>query len=168
MLLPSPLVGSVREGLGVRGHAPRSTHHAPHATGPGSAPRACTGGEGEEVASSQAGVGAFGPRAARNSVPGRQGAPSAGSSTRSSPHQPATFQASTRNTPSPNSTGLVLAVPASMKLKFSSVPKKAAIPTKAPRISPSPISVSPTATSGANQGYHSCSSMKLRKSRYQP
>jgi hypothetical protein len=48
---------------------------------------------------------------------------------------------------------LVLVLPASSKLKSSSVPKKAAIPTRAPTIRPSPTRNSPIAISLANQVY---------------
>ena len=57
------------------------------------------------------------------------------------------------------STGLVLALPASMKLMFISAPQKAAIPTSPPRMIPTPTSSSPQTISLANQVYHWWASM---------
>lgn len=53
-----------------------------------------------------------------NTRPERQGVPSAESTQRSSPHQPAIFQASTNRMDSEKSTGLMLAVPAIGVLTF--------------------------------------------------
>lgn len=86
-----------------------------------------------------------------SSVPLCQGVPSAGSSQRSSPNQPATFHASIMAMPSRSMTGLVLTEPESRKLVFIRMPKKAATPTSAPTMSPTPISVSPMAIRGPNQ-----------------
>src|SRR5207249_7640565 len=47
---------------------------------------------------------------------------------------PAVFHARTRRKPSRSRTGLVLALPASMKLRFMNAPPTAAMPMNAPRI----------------------------------
>lgn len=83
------------------------------------------------------------PRLGVNTLPGFQGVPSAGSTYRSTPYYPATFQARINRMAMVNSTGFVLAVPASIKLMFMNAPKKAAMPTKAPMISAMPMSNSP-------------------------
>lgn len=49
------------------------------------------------------------------------------------------------------SSGFVLAEPAIMDFQFMNAPTKAAMPVNKPRISPVPISSSPTAVSFAHQ-----------------
>jgi hypothetical protein len=76
--------------------------------------------------------------------------PTAGSSQRSTPHQPAVFQAIINNMLMANITGLVLAVPAIMKFQFMNAPAKAEMPTNTPAIRAMPITTSLTATSLPN------------------
>ena len=66
-----------------------------------------------------------------------------------------------------NSTGFVLAVPASMKLKFIVIPPNAAMPVNRPRISAIPTAISPYTISCANQAAQWCSSMYSMNVRYQ-
>src|SRR5690606_29318779 len=86
---------------------------------------------------------------------------------RSAPYQPATFQANISTIAITNKSALVLAVPAIMKFQFRVAPKKAAIPTNAPKIKAIPIRTSPNVTNLANQVYHSLLSINRMNSRYQ-
>ena len=63
----------------------------------------------------------------------------------SRPQYPAILQARIRPIESVNRIGLMLTVPASMKLRFIRAPKNAATLTTAPTMSPIPTSTSPTA-----------------------
>ena len=99
-----------------------------------------------------AGVPVFVPSPGRagagdESFTARHGVPTIGSRIRSRPMKPAVFQARTSRKPRRRSTGLVLALPASMKLRFMNAPPTAAMPTKAPKIRPSPTAASPKAMS---------------------
>ena len=80
---------------------------------------------------------------------------------------PAVFHARTRRKPSRSRTGLVLALPASMKLRFMNAPPTAAMPMNAPRMSATPTAVSPKAMTLPKKTSQWLSIMNWMKLRYQ-
>src|SRR5262245_13421892 len=103
----------------------------------------------------------------RKKWPGFHGVPTAGSSHRSSPIQPALRHANTSHVAIANSIPLVDADPAMMKLQFIMPPKKAPIPTNAPRINAVATASSPKMISLENQVWASTFTRYSMKLRYQ-
>src|SRR5947208_1657471 len=98
-----------------------------------------------------------------NKMPAFQGVPSAGSSTRSSPNHPATFQASISKMAMVKKIGLTLIDPDSRNDMFITAPKNAAIPTSAPTSRPRPMSISPNTITLENHTWALASIMPWRK-----
>src|SRR5262245_29779374 len=162
--LPGLKAGASCKGIGdSRAIEPRPTRARPSA---GDAPW-----RGASPASLRAGAGSPRPAAARpggyavdaepslltaressgtppNSVPRRQGVPNLGSTSRSSPYQPALRQARISRPETRIIAGFSPEDPANTNEKFKIDPRNAMIPTNRPRIRQIPMTTSPNATAG--------------------